>query len=59
MNSRPPPGPPAFRAPAKRAIPPPETAQRGADLCREAIGLPVKHTLPLDESEPEETNDPD
>jgi hypothetical protein len=50
------PPPPAFTAP--RNHPPPETAERGADLCREAIGLPVKHTLPLAENcEDEKEND--
>jgi hypothetical protein len=48
------PAPPLWRAP--RRWPGADTAHRGADMCRAALGLPPRHTLPV-ETPPEDDDD--
>ena len=40
---------------SRHHMPSADVARRGADMCRAAIGLPVRHTLPVEQPpEPEE-----
>ena len=46
------PQPPQWHAP--RRWPGADVAHRGADMCRAALGLPPKHTLPVGEKDDSE-----
>lgn len=48
-DTRIPPPEPTWRASLKRPVA--DVAHRGADMCRQALGLPPKHTLPVEEPE--------
>jgi len=48
------PVPPHWQAPRRRPLA--DVAHRGADMCRAALGIPPKHTLPVEN--PEDRDEP-